>query len=71
MKGLLIAVEIEVVCLQIVFLLLRLLGAIHWSWWLVFLPAIVYGEGTLLLWALSIIAERSVVRHAFDLRKVL
>lgn len=41
--------------LQIAFIVLKLCGVIAWNWWLVMLPAIIYGSLTILIIALSIV----------------
>lgn len=41
--------------LQIAFIVLRLCNVIDWNWWLVMLPAIIYGSLSLLIIILTII----------------
>ena len=41
--------------LQIAFIVLRLCNVIDWNWWLVMLPAIIYGSLTILIILLTIV----------------
>lgn len=41
--------------LQIAFIVLRLCNVIDWNWWLVMLPAIIYGPLTILITSLTIV----------------
>lgn len=41
--------------LQIAFIVLKLCGVITWNWWLVMLPAIIYGSLTILIIILTIV----------------
>ena len=41
--------------LQIAFIVLRLCNVIDWNWWLVMLPAIIYGSLTILITVLIIV----------------
>lgn len=44
------------VLLTVIFVVVKLLGIIAWSWWLVFTPAIIYGVIALIIIVITFIA---------------
>lgn len=44
--------------LTVIFVILKLLGKIDWSWWLVLLPEILAAVGYILIWIVASIQTR-------------
>ena len=47
-----------------IFVILKLLGKIDWSWWLVLLPAIIAAAAYILIWIAALRHTRKTFRRA-------